>query len=797
MGSSLFSAILLLLFAFCLSLPTLSPATELKGVDIEDPVLEVIPAPFSEHSAVPGSKVVIFCERARVSGISRLKLGSYASSLKITLSTSVAIPERLHSKIQVCFHRNNTLGLCQCEEDDWKNIQKGLWSSVMSPYDERYVDVKFIGKIPGSITITVEEDFQRWRLVCLALGFTLLLLAPIVSNWVPFYYTSSMVIGVFLVIIIILFQGMKLLPTGRKNVLYLTIYGSVLGAGSFLVHQFSLMVNSILLSFGLSEEMHNPVSIFLLVGIILAGAALGYWIVRKFVVSKDGTVDVGIAQFVKWAMRIIGTTSILQSTLDTPLAMGALVSYWIISKLITSLKWHLKSHQSDAGSGSPCLPKGKQVKGRQSHPKFLSRSSPQEKNWNSRRSLSAWSDSPVTGVMSPSSRAPNQQEYYSTFHKVQNRKKFTRKEWDDFTHESTRQAIAEWAASPEVPNWLIEHADRIQLLPSESSDETGGSEPDSIDENVVGSTDRPQKINPPIRLWTQRKNPPKPQTFHFLSNSPQSSAGHHSKMFLQRQRAAVLTQALQVQLRRYAQSSVAALLHPDPELDRDLESTTSFPIPDPKYAETIFAVPRTTSGKSISAKERKAGRVPSIIFEQEDGQHGGNKRLISVRTNQIRKLVGHLGRSFFLSRLFDLEVRSDFDSENDVVERVRVLPRSIHLHSATDAPLNVTFIRAPSHALLKVEIPLVFRGDDVSPGLKKNGCLNTIKRTVKFLCPADVIPPYIDVDLSELDVNQKIVMGDLKVHPDLKLLQSKDEPVCKITGARVSEQKKSKDKDSK
>ena len=78
---------------------------EITGVDIENPVLEVIPAPLSEHSAVPGSKDILFCERARVSGISRLKLGSYASSLKITLSTSLVIPERLHSKIQVCFHR--------------------------------------------------------------------------------------------------------------------------------------------------------------------------------------------------------------------------------------------------------------------------------------------------------------------------------------------------------------------------------------------------------------------------------------------------------------------------------------------------------------------------------------------------------------------------------------------------------------------------------------------------------------------------------------------------------------------
>lgn len=70
--------------------------------------------------------------------------------------------------------------------------------------------------------------------------------------------------------------------------------------------------------------------------------------------------------------------------------------------------------------------------------------------------------------------------------------------------------------------------------------------------------------------------------------------------------------------------------------------------------------------------------------------------------------------------------------------------------------------------------------------------MNTIKRTVKYLCPADVIPPYIDVDLSELDVGQKLVMGDLKVHPALKLLQSKDEAVCKIMGSRVSDQKKSK-----
>jgi hypothetical protein len=39
----------------------------------------------------------------------------------------------------------------------------------------------------------------------------------------------------------------------------------------------------------------------------LAGAALGYWTVRRFVISKeDGSVDAGVGQFVKWGMRVTG-----------------------------------------------------------------------------------------------------------------------------------------------------------------------------------------------------------------------------------------------------------------------------------------------------------------------------------------------------------------------------------------------------------------------------------------------------------------------------------------------------------
>ena len=74
-------------------------------VDIKRRVLDVTPSLPLGHSATDGVKDSSLCERVQVKGIPRLKLWSYASSFHVSLAPSPAIPERLHSKIQVCFHR--------------------------------------------------------------------------------------------------------------------------------------------------------------------------------------------------------------------------------------------------------------------------------------------------------------------------------------------------------------------------------------------------------------------------------------------------------------------------------------------------------------------------------------------------------------------------------------------------------------------------------------------------------------------------------------------------------------------
>ncbi|KAL3629768.1 hypothetical protein CASFOL_026990 [Castilleja foliolosa] len=459
------------------------------------------------------SRDVVRCARVNVSGLSRLKLMSYSSAHRIALVPSVEIQEKSYKRIQVCLHSNASLGLCKCHNDDWESIQSGIWNSVVSPYEDRYIDVKFLENLSGSVNVSIKLEFHKWRLLCLAIGFVLLLLAPIVSSWVPFYYSSSMAIGVCLVVIIILFQGMKLLPTGRKNALYSTLCGLALGAGSFLLNRFSVFVNSILVNLGISEEMHNPVLVFLLVGIVLSGAGFGYWLVRKFVVAEDGSVDGGVAQFVKWALRVIAVTFIFQSTLDTQLATAVFVSLMGIYFSLTSLRWRGLGIGDFTYFGVGSTPRYQSLQEYRNNrannrAEFLSRSgtpTPRRSSWTGNSKSPALSNSFVQGVVTPTSQrrqtmSPQNQfstppgstgrhDYYSTFHTTPNRKKFSEEEWEDFTEESTRQALVDWASSPKVADWLIKNGKRIQLRPEGSSDdESIGSGSDSTDENAAAQS---------------------------------------------------------------------------------------------------------------------------------------------------------------------------------------------------------------------------------------------------------------------------------------------------------------------
>ncbi|KAJ8764352.1 hypothetical protein K2173_006092 [Erythroxylum novogranatense] len=203
---------------------------------------------------------------------------------------------------------------------------------------------------------------------------------------------------------------------------------------------------------------------------------------------------------------------------------------------------------------------------------------------------------------------------------------------------------------------------------------------------------------------------------------------------------------------------------------------------------TIQAIPRECSGSRVSSRERAQGRIPAVIFHQSllekepDSRSGiiSRKRLLTTERKQIHSLLKSVKVPFFCSTTFALQIRAGSGS-SVVLESGKVLPIKVHRDEESGKVLNLVFVWAEDGTELKVDVPVVFRGEEDCPGLKKGGQLNKIRTSLKFLCPAEKIPPKIEVDVSNLDVGDRVFLHDVEVDSSLKLLTKIDNhPLCKI-----------------
>ncbi|KAL8234584.1 hypothetical protein R6Q59_020684 [Mikania micrantha] len=402
-------------------------------------LLQLSPSLVVENSpgSRPGSKVV--CERLEVNGLARLRnLTSFFSSLKLKVINANFTGRP--PNIAVCFHRNASLGVGMCPEGLWEKLTNGSWVRSMSPFDHKFLDVCSVGPSVGTVEVVLNEEFYLYRVIFLILGITMMTFASSLSNSLATYYGGAMTLGVLLVVLVILFQGMKILPSGRKSSLALVLYGSIVGVGSFLFSYVPTLLHALLLEMGISEDLYSPVAAFLLVFVVLCGAWLGFWAVRKLVLTEDGSIDTGVAKFVAWSIRLVASSMILQCSVDPLLAVAALVSGILIP---SAAQWLLSYYAS----------------------KMLRR-----KHKRSRKPVSSLPDE-------DSSRYKNKQElhlsdsntFYSTFHDTPARKQYSKDEWDMFTKDSTKKALESLVGSHDFNRWAVANADRLTLLPKKDT----------------------------------------------------------------------------------------------------------------------------------------------------------------------------------------------------------------------------------------------------------------------------------------------------------------------------------------
>src|SRR5215510_4461037 len=146
------------------------------------------------------------------------------------------------------------------------------------------------------------------------------------------------------------------------------------------------------------------------------------------------------------------------------------------------------------------------------------------------------------------------------------------------------------------------------------------------------------------------------------------------------------------------------------------------------------ATARARAGKGAARAERRAGRVPGVVYG--DGKPPFN---ISVDHADLKQRI-YAGR--FLTTIYELEVDG---------AKHRVIPRDFQLDAVKDLPVHVDFMRLGEGAQIRVRIPIHVVNAEQAPGVKRGGTVNIVTHAVEVVCPADAIPNSIDVDVSSLD----------------------------------------------
>ena len=184
---------------------------------------------------------------------------------------------------------------------------------------------------------------------------------------------------------------------------------------------------------------------------------------------------------------------------------------------------------------------------------------------------------------------------------------------------------------------------------------------------------------------------------------------------------------------------------------------------------SIEANIRNTNTKGEVNSLRINGNVPAVVY----GGSEKNQKIYLSKKN-IKNLID---KENFLSNIISINL--DGKSEN-------VLPKEIVWDPITDEPIHIDFLRIVKGAKVILEIPVKFINIEKSPGLKRGGVLNIVRRKVELKCPAENIPTELVVDLDNLDIGASIKISSIKLPENVTpTIQGRDFVVATVAAPTI------------
>ena len=175
----------------------------------------------------------------------------------------------------------------------------------------------------------------------------------------------------------------------------------------------------------------------------------------------------------------------------------------------------------------------------------------------------------------------------------------------------------------------------------------------------------------------------------------------------------------------------------------------------------------TTKGQLNSIRD--SGNVPAIIYGGQD-----QNQKISISKKLLKVLID---KENFLSNIITLNLEG---------KPQNVLPREVKYHILSDEPTHVDFLRVLPGVKIKIEVPVNFINHEKSPGLKRGGVLNIVRRKVELKCPSEKIPENLTIDLDGVDIGESFKISSIKLDTDVvPTIQGRDFVIATLAAPTV------------
>jgi large subunit ribosomal protein L25 len=188
---------------------------------------------------------------------------------------------------------------------------------------------------------------------------------------------------------------------------------------------------------------------------------------------------------------------------------------------------------------------------------------------------------------------------------------------------------------------------------------------------------------------------------------------------------------------------------------------------------TFGADPRGSQGKGASRRLRHAGKVPAILY-------GGHKEAQPLVLDQ-QNLLTMIGDERFYSSIVQLKI--DGATQEAIV-------KDVQMHPARNVVVHVDLQRVIETEVIRLHLPIHFKGESISPGVKTQGGIVSHMRTdIEVSCLPKDLPEFLELDLSDMSLNETKFLADIPLPPGVTIpeLAHRNTPVVSIHAPRAAE----------